>query len=76
MVRAFAPLSALSWGKSEEPQLHWWSENHNLTRRVSAITDHSEPGPALAAECFGRGKLDRLEFLRIEFDRSARELAR
>jgi hypothetical protein len=27
-------------------------------------------------ECFGRAKPDRLEFLRIEFDRSARELSR
>jgi len=39
-----APLSTLSRevrGKSEKPQLHWWSENHNLPRRVLAITDHS-----------------------------------
>ena len=27
-------------------------------------------------ECFDRAKLDRLEFLRIAFDRSARELSR
>jgi len=70
-----APLSALSWevrGKSEKPLLHWWPENHNLTRRVPAITDHSEQRLALAVECFGRAKPDRPEFLRIEFDRSAR----
>jgi hypothetical protein len=74
-----APLSSLSWevrGKSEKPLLHLWSENHNLTRRVLAITDHSEQRLALAVECFGRSKPDRLEFLRIEFDRSARELSR
>jgi hypothetical protein len=74
-----APLSSLCWevrGKSEEPPLHLWSENHNLARRVLAITDHSEQGLALAVECFGRAKPDRLEFLRIEFDRSARELSR
>jgi hypothetical protein len=67
-----ATLSTLSWevcGKSEEPQLHWWSENHNLTRRVPAITDHSEQRPALAVECVGRAKLDRLEFFPIAFDR-------
>jgi hypothetical protein len=53
-----------------------WSENHNLTRRVLAITDHSETRLALAVECFGRAKPDRLEFLRIEFDRPERELSR
>lgn len=74
-----APLSALSWevrGQAEKPLLHLWSENHNLTRRVLAITDHSEQRLALAVECFGRSKPDRLEFLRLEFDRSERELSR
>lgn len=74
-----APLSALSWevrGQAEKPLLHLWSENHNLTRRVLAITDHSEKRLALAVECFGRSKPDRLEFLRLEFDRSERELSR
>jgi hypothetical protein len=74
-----APLSSLSWevrGQGEKPLLHLWSENHNLTRRVLAITDHSEQRLALAVECFGRAKPDRLEFLRIEFDRSARDLSR
>ena len=69
-----APLCSLSWevrGKSEKPLLHLWSENHNLTQRVLAITDHSEQRLALAVECCGRAKPDRLEFLRIEFDRSA-----
>ena len=72
-----APLSTLSWevrGKSEKPLLHLWSENHNLTRRVLAITDHSLQRLALAEECFGRAEPDRLEFLRIEFDRSTRDL--
>ena len=74
-----APLSSLSWevrGNSEKPLLHLWSENHNLTRRVLAITDHSEQRLALAVECFGRSKPDRLEFLRVEFDRSPVELSR
>src|ERR1700745_1342048 len=47
-----------------------------LTRRVLAITDHSERRLVLAVGCFGRAKPDRLEFLPIEFDRSARELSR
>lgn len=74
-----APLSTLSWevrGSTDKPLLHLWSENHNLTRRVLAITDHSEQRLALAVECFGRAKPDRLEFLRVEFDRSERELSR
>jgi len=52
-----APLAWLAWGvsgKSEKPLLHLWSENHNLIRRVLAITDHSEQRLALAVECFGR----------------------
>jgi len=31
-------------GKSEKPWLHLWPKNHNLTRRVLAITDHSATG--------------------------------
>ena len=74
-----APLSVLSWevrGQGEKPLLHLWSENHNLTRRVLAITDHSELRLALAVERFGCAKPDRLEFLRLEFDRSERDLSR
>jgi hypothetical protein len=74
-----APLSTLSWevrGSSDKPLLHLWSENHNLMRRVLAITDHSDQRLALAVECFGRSKPDRLEFLRVEFDCSERELSR
>ena len=74
-----APLSTLSWevrGQNEKPLLHLWSENHNLTRRVLAITDHSEQRLALAVESFGRAKPDRLEFLRIDFERSDLDLSR
>jgi hypothetical protein len=74
-----APLSTLSWevrGSSDKPLLHLWSENHNLTRRVLAITDHSDQRLALAVESFGRSKPDRLEFVRVEFNRSERELSR
>lgn len=74
-----APLSTLSWevrANGEKPLLHLWSENHNLTRRVLAIIDHSEQRLALAVERFGRTKPDRLEFLRTEYERDARELTR
>jgi hypothetical protein len=74
-----APLAGLSWeirGASAKPLLHLWSEQHNLTRRVLAITDHSDQRLMLAVERFGRSKPDRLEFIRAEFDRSARDLCR
>jgi hypothetical protein len=63
-------------GAGEKPLLHPWSEQFNLTRRVLAITDHSEHRLALAVERFGRSKPDRLEFIRREFERGARELSR
>lgn len=74
-----APLSALSWevrGKGDKPLLHLWSDQHNLTRRVLAITDRSEQRLALAVERFGKSKPDRWEFLRAEFERTARDLSR
>ena len=74
-----APLSCLSWevrGSGDKPLLHIWSEQYNLTRRVIAITDQSEARLALAVECFGHSRPDRLEFVRTDFERSARELSR
>lgn len=41
----------MSWevrGDGEKPLLHLWSQQFNLTRRVLAITDHSEHRLALA----------------------------
>ena len=72
-----APLSALSWeirGNGQRPLIHLWSEHHNLTRRVLAITDQSETRLALAVERFGRSKPDRLEFLRVKYDAAPRTL--
>ena len=74
-----APLATLSWevrGAAEKPLLHLWSTDHNLTRRVLAITDHSEQRLTLAVERFGRRRPDRLEFVRVNVDRSTRDLAR
>jgi hypothetical protein len=74
-----APLASLAWevrGDSTKPLLHLWSENHNLTRRVLAITEHSEERLSLAVERYGRAKPERLEFHRIEYERSPRELSR
>lgn len=75
----FTPTSEISWelrGSSEKPLLHLWAEQYNLTRRVLAIIDHSERRLGLAVERFGHSKPDRLEFLRLDFDRSLRELTR
>jgi hypothetical protein len=63
-------------GSAEKPLLHLWSQQFNLTRRVLAITDHSTERLALAVQRFGRAKPDRLEFLRVDFERSARTLSR
>ena len=77
--RRVAPFSGLSWevrGAAEKPLLHLWSENYNLTRRVLAITGHSDQRLALAVERFGHAKPGRLEFIRMEFERSLSDLSR
>lgn len=74
-----APFEGLSWeirGTLEKPLLHIWSDGFNLTRRVLAITDFSEHRLALAVECFGRSKPDRLEFIRKDFQRQAHDVSR
>jgi hypothetical protein len=74
-----APFSGMSWevrGAGEKPLLHHWSKQFNLTRGVLAITDHSEQRLALAVERFGKAKPERLEFIRREFERGAREVSR
>jgi hypothetical protein len=74
-----APVSGLSWevrGAGEKPLLHLWSERCNLTRRVLAITDHSDERLVLAVERFGHAKPDRIEFLRLDFERNARAISR
>ncbi len=74
-----APFYGLSWeirGATEKPLLHLWSESYNLTRRVLAVVDHSGERLALAVERFGRAKPDRLEFVRLEYERPQRDLSR
>ena len=77
--RRLAPLTALSWevrSIGEKPLLHLWSEQCNLTRRILAITSQSAERLALAVECFGRPKPGRLEFVRMSFERSTRQVSR
>jgi hypothetical protein len=74
-----AHLSGLSWevrGHVAKPLLHLWSAQHNLTRRVLAITDQSEERLALAVERFGRTRPDRLEFVRVTVEPSVRDQSR
>jgi hypothetical protein len=74
-----ATFSTLSWelrGAPAKPLLRLWSEQHNLTRRVLAIADHSDERLALAVERFGRLKPGRLEFARVDFTRSPKDVSR
>ncbi|MGH9677030.1 MAG: hypothetical protein ACRD36_08005, partial [Candidatus Acidiferrum sp.] len=77
--RHVAPLSGVSWevrGTGEKPLLHLWSDHCNLTRRVLAITEHSDQRLALAVERFGHSKPDRLEFMRVDYERNAQSRSR
>jgi hypothetical protein len=75
-VAVFASLSWEMRGARQKPLLHLWSERHYLTRWVLAITDQTERRLTLAVEHSGRNKPDRLEFLRMEFERSSRVVSR
>jgi len=71
--------TALSWevrGALAKPLLHLWSENCNMTRRVLAITDLTEGRVVVAVECFGRTKPQRLEIIRLGYERNAKGLSR
>jgi hypothetical protein len=74
-----SPLAGLSWevrGARDKPLLHLWSGERNLTRRVLAIAAQSTKRLTLAVERFGRTKPDRLEFVRTEYERPARDVSR
>ena len=47
-----------------------------MTRRVLAITDQTESALLLAVECFGRTKPQRLEIIRLGYERDAKGLSR
>jgi hypothetical protein len=69
----------VSWevrGGSGKPLLHLWAANCNITRRVIAITNQSDECIALAVERFGRPRPDRMEMVRVNFQRGAKELSR
>jgi hypothetical protein len=73
------PLAPLSWevrGSADKPLLHLWSENCNVTRRVTAIADHSEERLVLAVERFGRPAPERMEIVRLAFKRGSKQISR
>jgi len=74
-----SPNGELSWevrGADAKPLLHLWTGNCNLTRRVVSILDESDSRVALAVERFGRHHPDRLELVRVDFQRGAKTLSR
>lgn len=73
------PQSPLSWevrGAGDKPLLHLWADNCNFTRRVLAISDQSQERIALSVERFGRSAPDRLELVRLDFQRNPRQISR
>ncbi|MGB7845772.1 MAG: hypothetical protein WBL63_09175 [Candidatus Acidiferrum sp.] len=73
------PAMPLWWevrGAGEKPLLHLWAENCNVTRRVLAITDQSDGRLLLAVERFGRTGPERMELVRREFKRNAKQVSR
>jgi len=73
------PASPLSWevrGAAGKPLLHLWAENCNMTRRVVAITDQSDERLLLAVERFGRIEPERMEIVRLDFQRNPKQISR
>lgn len=73
------PATPLSWevrGSVEKPLLHLWAENCNMTRRVMAIADHSKERLLLAVERFGRTEPERMELVRLNFERGTKQISR
>src|SRR5208282_3868961 len=50
--------------------------NCNFTRRILAITDQSDQRLMLAVERFGRTAPERMEIVRTDFQRSAKQISR
>lgn len=73
------PQAPISWeirGATDKPLLHLWADNCNVTWRVLSISDHSDSKVALALERFGRTAPERMEIVRLDFPRSAKQLSR
>src|SRR5271165_2475257 len=75
-ITAASPLFWEVRGAEGKPLLHLWAENCNVTRRVLAIADQSDERIMLAVERFGRTAPERMEIVRLNFSRSARQISR
>jgi hypothetical protein len=74
-----SPLPPLSWevrGATDKPLLHLWAENCNVTRRVLAISQQSDQRLLLAVERFGRTTPERMEIIRLSFERNPKQISR
>ena len=73
------PSAPLSWevrGGESKPLLHLWTDNCNLTRRVICILEQTDTRVLLSVERFGKSRPDRLELVRVDFQRSAKVVSR
>jgi hypothetical protein len=73
------PQAPVCWeirGAADKPLLHLWAGNCNLTRRVLSVSDHSDGRVVLAVERFGRAAPERMEIVRLEFQRNAKQVSR
>jgi len=73
------PVEPVSWevrGAADKPLLHVWAENCNMTRRVLGIAEHSQGCVTLSVERFGRTAPERLEIVRLDFQRSRKQISR
>jgi hypothetical protein len=74
-----ATVKTLSWqlrGASAKPVLSVHSDQFSITHRIVAIFAENDGHLALSFERFGNARPGRLEFLRIDFARPPREIAR
>jgi hypothetical protein len=63
-------------GAPDRPVLAVHSEQINITHRIVAISAESDDHLALSFERLGNARPGRIEFLRVDFTRSPREVAR
>jgi len=75
-VATIAPFSWELRGAGEKPLLSVRSEQYNVTHRILGIAANDDGRLALSFERFGKSRPGRLEFLRVEFVRTAKEVAR
>ncbi|MBV9889159.1 MAG: hypothetical protein JO119_21680 [Acidobacteria bacterium] len=72
-------IDSFSWelrGAAAKPVLAVHSEQFNITHRIVGISSESDEHLTLSFERFGKARPGRIEFLRVDFKRAARKIAR